>query len=406
MAAFSSFDTVVIGAGAIGSAVGMGLGQLSPGSVAVVDFDLEGTWSSSELNAGGVRATWNQAVNVVASKLSIEYFATIAQEVGYRDCGYLWLSTEADLLAKANSLKRWRELGWAVEELDIAETRRRYPFLDRTDDLAGAILGVKDGLINPNLLKLHFRAKAKARGVEFVDRLKLVSAEHLGAVEGWKLLFESYGKGLDPEERKSVLLGRKSSAERVEIRAKNIVNCAGAWAGEISQVFGIECPSYAVKRQISMFDCRTVDLNPYGMIIDTSGVYFHSEATSILSGIAVRDEPHGKSFDYDGESFFQERIWWPLSERSSHFESIRHQTGWAGLYEVSPDESAIIGAVEGRPGLFEAHSFSGHGIMQSYAVGLALAERIVFGRYQSLDLGMLSGARFRDGNLVSETAII
>lgn len=406
MAAFSSFDTVVIGAGAIGSAVGMGLGQLKSGSVAVVDFDLEGTWSSSELNAGGVRATWNQDVNVIASKLSIEYFATIANEVGYRDCGYLWLSTEADLRAKSDALKRWKTLGWEVESLDLSETRRRYPFLDRTDDLAGAILGVRDGLINPNLLKLHFRAKAKASGVEFLDRLKLVAAEHLGATQGWKLVFETYAKGLDPEARKQVLLGEQSSSERVEIRAKNVVNCAGAWAAEISKVFGVVCPSYAVKRQISMFDCRTVDLNPYGMIIDTSGVYFHSEATSILSGIAVRDEPHGKSFEYDGESFFQERIWWPLSERSSHFESIRHQTGWAGLYEVSPDESAIIGAVEGHPGLFEAHSFSGHGIMQSYAVGLALAERIVFGRYQSLDLGMLTGSRFAAGNWVSETAII
>src|SRR4051812_47938342 len=84
-------DILIIGAGVIGSSVAMSLAELGAESVRVVDFDLEGSLSSSELNAGGVRGTWNQPINVQLSRLSIDYFSKVAEEVGYNACGYLWL---------------------------------------------------------------------------------------------------------------------------------------------------------------------------------------------------------------------------------------------------------------------------------------------------------------------------
>jgi glycine/D-amino acid oxidase-like deaminating enzyme len=145
------------------------------------------------------------------------------------------------------------------------------------------------------------------------------------------------------------------------------------------------------------------------MIVDPSGVYFHPEAGYILGGVAERDEPHGQNFLYGGEEFFQEKIWMPLTERSSKFEALRHLNGWAGLYEVSPDESAIIGEVRG-PGtggrVFESHSYSGHGIMHSYACGVALAELLIRERSEIVDLEPFNGDRFEKGRLLSETAVI
>jgi hypothetical protein len=45
--------------------------------------------------------------------------------------------------------------------------------------------------------------------------------------------------------------------------------------------------------------------------------------------------------------------------------------------------------------------------MQSYAAGRALAEKMVTGRYQSIDLGPLSATRFRDGRAIpGETWVI
>ncbi|MBI3556695.1 MAG: FAD-binding oxidoreductase [Deltaproteobacteria bacterium] len=73
---------------------------------------------------------------------------------------------------------------------------------------------------------------------------------------------------------------------------------------------------------------------------------------------------------------------------------------------MSPDKSAIVGAVPGFKSVFEAHSFSGRGAMQSYGAGLGLCALILKGRFETLDLSALSGSRFAEGKTVSEALVI
>src|ERR1700691_1829258 len=88
------YDAVLIGGGIIGSAVAMGLAERGL-SVVVGAVDLSGRLSSSEKNAGGVRATWWQPVNVALCRASIAYYESNRDEVGFRQKGYLWLYDEA-----------------------------------------------------------------------------------------------------------------------------------------------------------------------------------------------------------------------------------------------------------------------------------------------------------------------
>ncbi|MBS1961065.1 MAG: FAD-binding oxidoreductase [Bdellovibrionales bacterium] len=410
----------IIGAGVIGSALAMALAERGAKGVVVYDPDLEGSLSSSELNAGGVRATFHQPLNVLCSKLSIDYFAAHAAEVGYRACGYLWMVDAAGMARFEDSEATWRSAGWPTEAWDVAKLSAYAPFIDKTDDLAGAVFGPRDGLLNPNLLKLHFRERAKAAGATFVDRLLLRGAKIDGT--GVELRFERLSANPTREEKESAYLSldrvpspgsvkESPSDSAAVVSAERVVNCAGPWAKAIARILGYDCPAVNVRRQISLFDCRGLDLSPYGMMIDPSGVYFHPEAGYILGGIAERDEPIGQNFRYGGEEFFQEKIWMPLSERSTKFEALRHLNGWGGLYEVSPDESAIIGEVEtGAPSgtgrVFESHSYSGHGVMHSYACGVALAERMLDGKSKLLELEPFAGSRFARGHALTETAVI
>lgn len=414
-------ETLIIGAGLIGSSVAMHLAQRGMKNIKVIDFDLEGTLSSSELNAGGVRATWNQQINILMSKNTIDFFSQVAEEVGYRPCGYLWLNSPEKFSHSIRAREKQVSLGWPVEVWDLNELKNKIPFLDKTEGVAGAIFSPRDGLVNPNLLKNYFRDQAKKAGVVFEDRVLITEASYgVDSHSPIRIKGKKWEAAVPHDDKIKTLtdfkmaMGEPNSCREIEFSTKRVINCAGAWASQIAKILGYSSPSYAVRRQICIFDCKEVDLTPYGMIIDTSGVYFHPEATNGLAGFANHDEPPGLNYHYDGDDFFMNIIWPALYERSSYFEKLKHLTGWAGQYEVSPDESAIIGEVKvglqlekaQRGRLFEAHSFSGHGVMHSYSAGLGLAELIVKGQYETLDLSELSGERFQTGKTVKETAVI
>ena len=129
---------------------------------------------------------------------------------------------------------------------------------------------------------------------------------------------------------------------------------------------------------------------------NASDLYFHSEGPHILAGYSIPDESPGFDFDYDGSDFFETHVWPRLAHRASSFERCGHVRGWAGLYAVTPDRSGIAGAVSGFSNLFEAHSFTGRGVMQSFGVGQALAELVTTGRYGAIDLSALTRHRFED----------
>jgi sarcosine oxidase subunit beta len=67
---------------------------------------------------------------------------------------------------------------------------------------------------------------------------------------------------------------------------------------------------------------------------------------------------------------------------------------WAGLYEVTPDDQPILGAMPAVDGLYVCAGFSGHGLMHGPASGLLMAEEILDGRAHSIDIDPLRYARF------------
>ncbi|RZA09111.1 MAG: FAD-binding oxidoreductase [Proteobacteria bacterium] len=407
--ASKNFDTLVIGAGLLGSSTAYHLARLGARNVAVIDADLFGRLSSSELNAGGARTSWDQSINVQLSKDSIAFLKEHADKTGFRQCGYLWMFNESQWPGAQNRVSFLQEKhGINVQPLDTAGLKSRCPFIDKTDDLAGATFSPEDGLFNPNLLKTLLREEARKAGVTFLDghRVKairrngeeiVVTCEHIPPKNEAEL--KDFYEG-DPS------VAQKSDGEIIEVKGKALANCAGPWAAHVAKMLGYQTPVYAVRRQVSIFDVRDFDMSPYGMMIDPSGVYFHPEATNILGGYAEHEEPKGWNLNYDGEDFFQEKIWMPLFNRSTKFEQLKHLTGWGGLYEMTPDKTAILGKVEGFSNVYENHGYSGRGAMQSYAAGRGLAELMHLNKFETLDLRALNGGRFSRNELVPEGLLI
>jgi sarcosine oxidase, subunit beta len=393
VSASDHYDVALIGGGVIGSSVAMGL-AIRGLRVAVADIDLSGRLSSSEKNAGGVRATWWQPVNITLCRDSIRYYESIRDEVGFRQKGYLWLY-DAETWPKAcDRLEVQRSLGHPIEALTPTEVSRRVPEIDRLDGIAGATFSPADGLINPNLLKQHYRARAIEQGAKFLDRVYV----HAANVDANEVRLQCWQSTAPLSDEGLVRMmtedgpGEAESGRLFDLRADTVAITTGAWSDNALAIFGLKNYSESIRRQICLVDNRAANFAAYGMIVDTSGVYFHNDGPHILAGYSPPDTPPGHHFEYDGEPFFLAEIWPRMYARMSCCERMRHAGGWAGLYEVSPDRSAIVGRA--APRIYEAHSFSGRGVMQSYGAGQALAELIADGRYGKFDASALSRERF------------
>jgi len=81
-------------------------------------------------------------------------------------------------------------------------------------------------------------------------------------------------------------------------------------------------------------------------------------------------------------------------------------TQWAGLYERTPDEQAILGRLPELEGAVIAAGFSGHGFMHGPIVGKLVAEEILDGRAHTVNIDDLRYERFALGKDVAEYNII
>lgn len=409
---------LIVGGGIIGTSVACALAERGVRDVVVLDLDLAGIYAESELNAGGARATWWQPVNIESCRATLAFFREHAQEFGFRPGGYLWLYDDAALHRKALERRALQNgYGLGVEALAVGEVAQRFPLVDRAlDELVGATWSPFDGLVNPNAVRQWYRARAEAGGVRFRNRhyvAGVVTARVAGAggslrrVQAVEVV-EVARRGVlaDAEVLREILVTHRVPAAcavgETRFECEVLVNCLGAWSPVFSAKIGVADVTEPVRRQISLVDVRREDLaagvslDSLGMIVDASGLYFHPEGAHVLAGYSIPDESPGFDFDYDGASFFEEEIWPRLAHRASSFERCGHVRGWAGLYAVTPDRSGIAGRIEGFANLFEAHSFTGRGVMQSYAVGQAMAELISTGRFGALDLSPLGRRRFTD----------
>lgn len=409
---------LVAGGGIIGSGIAWALAERGVQDVVVVDLDLAGIYASSELNAGGARATWWQPVNIESCRATLDFFRAHAEAFGFRQRGYLWLYADRELWRRAREKRELQNrYGLEVEALDPGEVARRFPLLDRSlDELVGATWSPRDGLVNPNAVRAWFRAEAERLGVRFRNRHYVAGVEtqrvsgaagSLRRVSAVDVVEVARGRPADEDGslREILVTHRVPPAAQLgeaRLECDVVVNCLGAWSSTFSAKIGISDPSEPVRRQICLVDVHREDLAPgvdlaeLGMIVDSSDLYFHPEGPHVLAGYSIPDEAPGFDFDYDGEDFFLEQIWPRLAHRASSFERCGHVRGWAGLYDVTPDRSGIAGPVAGFSNLYEARSFTGRGVMQSYGVARAMAALIASGRFEEIDLSPLGRGRFED----------
>ena len=191
------------------------------------------------------------------------------------------------------------------------------------------------------------------------------------------------------------------------LRARAVVNAAGAWARAVAQWLGIDLPVFGKRRTVFHFTCPEA-LPGCPLLIDPSGIWLRPEGTGFIAGYAPPEDADPDDAPLDPEhAAFEEHVWPQLAERIPAFEALRLHSSWAGYYEMNAfDHNAILGQHPACDNLYFANGFSGHGLQQCPAVGRGLAELILTGRWQTLDLSPLAFQRLLDHRPLLERNVI
>lgn len=378
----NKYDYLIIGAGILGSAVAYHLSKKSD-SIAVVDVDLDGEYSSTLKNAGGVRATWRNSSNIQLCNYSIKFYETISDKISFKQKGYYWLHNKHSLKEIEDNLENYNAHGLDIELVEKKDVSKILPFIRNLDEVEGLSISKSAGIIDHYSLREYYRRHARERGVKFFDRQFVydVDVENKNAIKVYTRDFTESVKRKGSGYIKEIL--EEDTVDSVleqEYKIKNLINCTGAWSARLSELFGYhEDRNKPRRRQIELINCPEIDLSEYGMVIDTSDIYFHQEGQNILVGYSNKDEPYGVNFNfdffsYDENSPFVEYIWKPLVKRNTAFKNIRFIRGWAGVYGETPDRSGYIGNVPGFGNIFECVGHTGRGLMISYGAAKSLVD--------------------------------
>jgi sarcosine oxidase subunit beta len=379
-------DAVIVGAGCIGASIAYHLAQHGVKPLVLEREKVPGNGSTGHC-AGGVRQQFTTPVNVALSKISIEAFARMNEELAYEGdlywpVGYLFCVPDATRWARfQKNVEAQRALGVPVETLTPAAVAARWPLL-RTDDLAGATFCATDGLADPHGVTAAYYAAAKRLGATFEFETEVTGVRvAAGRVQG-------------------------VTTNRGDVDTPVVINAAGPYAAEIGKMAGIDLPVAPLRRQI--FTTQPLDWLPddFPMVVDVgTGVYMHKESGGLLLGLADPDEPPSYHTHIDLD--FRDKVFMLGFERLPRLEDAAYRAGWGGLYEDTPDHNAILGEAGAVRGLYLANGFSGHGFMHSPAVGMVIAD-LVAGKPPRADVSALALERFGAGvgALVAEANVI
>jgi sarcosine oxidase subunit beta len=372
-------EVVIAGAGVIGASVAWHLASRGCRDVLVLDRAPEPGHGSTGRATGGFRTQFDTEINTRLSLLSREKLLRFPDEVGadpgYRPCGYLFLAAnEAQLAALCSLRQRQRALGVQVEEVGPEDIRRLNPAV-ALDGIPGGSFGPQDGFVRPLGLLEGYLDAARRLGVRFE-----FGAEVLGVdVQGDRVLGVRTARGM--------------------IATRHVVNAAGAWAASLARTAGVEIPVEPVRRQVA--PSEPTDLLPEDMpmtIFLEDRFHLRVRDGRVLL-LWPSEEPWPDPFD----TAFDPRWLDGLIERAhARVPCLRQgrldrERCWAGLYEMSPDQHALLGPAPGIEGFWLANGSSGHGVMHAPALGQLLAEMILDGAATSIDTHVLRPSRFAEG---------
>ena len=377
-------DVVVIGGGIVGCSAAYHLAAAGAGDVVLLEREAAVGRGSTGACAGGFRHQFTTEVNIRLSLASIPMITGFTAEHGIHvdvvQDGYLFVVRDPEAWdGSLEAVALQRSLGAPVEVLDAEQTLALVPGLN-PEGIVGATFGPQDGIADPGALTQGYASLASAAGA----RLERSSEVEQILVDDGKV---------------TGVLTREGG-----MHAGAVVLAAGAWSGVLAATAGLDLPVRPVPRTVVVTGAFAGAPARRTLVIDAgSSFYFHREGEGVLMGMAGDDVA---TFDTRvDEGFVADRL---LPQALRVFPALAEagvRSSWVGLYEMTPDRHPVVGPAPVQ-GLWIAAGFSGHGFQHGPVVGKLIADMIVDGRADTVDVSALSFDRFARGDLIREGHVV
>lgn len=277
----------------------------------------------------------------------------VNDDCGFVPCGQVKIAeTEADLAVLRGRLETLHGLGFHHEVLvDAGTLREIVPAVNPA--CVGGLWVADDGAANPYHTTLAFRHAAARAGAVFHEGTRVLGIDRVG--ERWQV---------------------RSSAG--VFHADTLVNCAGAWGGELSAMLGDPVPLTPIAPMLMVTARMPSFITPTAGVVGRPLSFKQMENGTVIIGGGHLGTPY------------------PAENRTRldfHKLALSAQTAadvfpimagthivrcWAGIEGCMPDEIPVIGPGS-APGVVHAFGFSAHGFQLGPVVGGIVADLVTTG---------------------------
>jgi sarcosine oxidase subunit beta len=377
------YDVVIVGGGSHGLATAYYLRQHGITDVAVLEKSYIGSGAAGR-NTTILRSNYKTPEGARFYDASVKLYEGLGQEMGFNllfsQCGHLTLAhTDRALFVMANRAEVNRLQGIdsrligpdAVKELAPA----MYVGEDATYPIMGALYHPPGGIIRHDAVVWGLARGADAGGAEIHPYTEVTGLQRSG----------------------DRITGVETN--RGTIGAGTVLNCTAGWSTLISDMAGVPLPITTHILQA----CVTEPVKPFlDVVIVSSQMHVYisqSDRGEFVMGSEI--EPW-TTYRTSGTLNFLQDLTRHTLELFPQLEHARILRAWAGLCDLSPDYSPILGRTEVE-NFHVSAGWGTYGFKAAPIVGKTLAELVATGRTPDL-IAPFRLERFYEDTLVSELA--
>ena len=349
-----SYDLIVIGSGSIGVPVAFEFAKNGQ-SVLVIDSLASPGQGQDKKAIGGIRATHSDKGKIVVSQRSIDICShweeMYGDDIQWKSNGYSFPAyTKEDETTLKDLMKIQKSYGLNIDWLLPEEYRKLNPGINMKG-LRGSTYSPEDGSASPLLFINSCHFKAVEYGAEFI--------------------FNETVTGFHKEKNRIISV----RTNKGEYHSANVLNAAGIYARDISQMAGIKVPVDPDCHEAGITEPVKPFMGP--MVVDmrsepgSKNFYFYQSTEGQVIFCLTPDPPIWGT-DSRATSGFLPMIAKRMIKIMPMLTNLKVRRTWRGQYPNSPDGFPIVGKMRELDNFYQAVGMCGQGFM----LGPGMAELI------------------------------